>query len=312
METCGSTFNANFLHNPKSRDVGLVTIAQWADTIVGFVGAFRVCLQSECRTSVGSSVLYGSLSWERAGLRNRILRSECCRSSSSSCLLSVARRLLLFSLLPSHISHLFGFFRFSEKVQGILWISSCVFSGFGFVCLLAAGHAARGVPSSIQAEKRELRLGLGTGTAMGLGSDRESAALFVLASWRVLCVCCNQTTNDHKKSSSSSSALRLPCVVVVVVFILMPQAARLHFKARSADPAIRRSLGWPSSSLVWFWFLVYLSIPFDSFRFLSLYCCYFISLFHALFSSCLALSFSLSSDCCIFLLTCRCSLPLMS
>lgn len=56
METCGSTINANFLHNPKSRDVGLVTIAQWADTIVGFVGAFRVCLQSECRTSVGSSV----------------------------------------------------------------------------------------------------------------------------------------------------------------------------------------------------------------------------------------------------------------
>lgn len=111
--------------------------------------------------------------------------------------------------------------------------------------MLAAGHAARGVPSSIQAEKRELRLGLGLRMGLGLGSDRESSALFVLASWRVLCVCCNQTTNDHKKSSSSSSssALRLPCVVVVVVFILMPQAARLHFKARSADPAIRRSLG---------------------------------------------------------------------
>lgn len=102
---------------------------------------------------------------------------------------------------------------------------------------------------------------------MGLGSYRESAALFVLASWRVLCVCCNQITNDHKKSSSSS-ALRLQCVVViVVVFILMPQAARLHFKER--DPPILSLT--KQSSLVWFWFLVYLSIPFDSFRFFALF-----------------------------------------
>lgn len=51
-------FNANFLLSPNSRDVGLVMIAQWTDTIVDFVDVFRVCplFTRECRTSVGSSV----------------------------------------------------------------------------------------------------------------------------------------------------------------------------------------------------------------------------------------------------------------
>lgn len=115
-------------------------------------------------------------------------------------------------------------------------------------------------------------MGMGIGMGMGLGSDRESAALFVLASWRVLCVCCNQTTNDHKKSS----ALRLPCVVIVVS-TLMPQAACLHFKARSADPAI---LGLTKQlvSLVLVFGLLLDSIRFISIRFVvSLALFYFVT-----------------------------------
>lgn len=94
--------------------------------------------------------------------------------------------------------------------------------------------------------------------------------MFVLASWRVLCVCCNQITNDHKKSSSS--ALRLQCVVViVVVFILMPQAARLHFKER--DPPILSLT--KQSSLVWFWF--WFTCRFHSIHFVSLRCFTFVT-----------------------------------
>lgn len=264
--TCSLRFNANFLHKPKSRDVGLVTIAQWTDTIVDFVDAFRLCLHvSVGRVSARVSVRVRLCS--RAGLRNRILRREClrcccCCYCCRCCLLSVARRLLVVG------SFLFSLRRFRKRCKGFCEFG-VVFSLDLFVCWQQVMRLVEFPAASKQrSENWDWHWDRHWDRDLGLGSDRESAALFVLASWRVLCVCCNQITNDHKKSSSSSSALRLQCVVViVVVFILMPQAARLHFKER--DPPILSLT--KQSSLVWFWFLVYLSIPFDSFRFFALF-----------------------------------------
>lgn len=160
--TCCSMFNANFLLSPKSRDVGLVTIAQWTDTIVDFVDAFRLCplFTCECWTSVGSSV------GASVCAREQVLEIEFCVASAFVVVVAgvVCSASRVACLLLVHFSSLSS--GFSEKVQGILWISSCVFSGF--VCLLAAGHAARGVPSSIQAEKRELRLRLRSCSGIGI------------------------------------------------------------------------------------------------------------------------------------------------
>lgn len=171
--------------------------------------------------------------------------------------------------------------------------------------MLAAGHAARGVPSSIQAEKRELRLGdRQWDRDLGLGSDRRSAALFVLVSWRVLCVCCNQITNDHKKySSSSSSALR--CVFsasLLLLLLFLFQCPKRRACTSKRDPPILLADQAQLVSLV----LVF-GLLVDSIRFISFLCVVLLLLLHALFCSCFR-----SSNCCIFLLTCCRSLPLMS
>lgn len=143
----------------------------------------------------------------RAGLRNRILRSECLRCCCCCwcCLLSVARRLLVVGSFLFSLNSVFG-----KGARDFVNFELC----FLWICLFA-GSRSCGSWSSQQHPSREARIETATEIMqwdrdLGLGSDRRSAALFVLASWRVLCVCCNQITNDHKKySSSSSSALRL-------------------------------------------------------------------------------------------------------
>lgn len=119
-----------------------------------------------------------------------------CSASRVACLL-----LVHFSSLSSGV--------FGKGARDFVNFELC----FLWICLFA-GSRSCGSWSSQQHPSREARIETATEIMqwdrdLGLGSDgRRSAALFVLASWRVLCVCCNQITNDHKKYSSSS-ALRL-------------------------------------------------------------------------------------------------------
>lgn len=142
----------------------------------------------------------------------QVLEIEFCVASAfvvvvaaGCCLLSVARRLLV---VGSFLFSLFGVF--GKGARDFVNFELC----FLWICLFA-GSRSCGSWSSQQHPSREARIETATEIMqwdrdLGLGSDRRrSAALFVLASWRVLCVCCNQITNDHKKYSPSSSALRL-------------------------------------------------------------------------------------------------------